>query len=65
LEQALPLLLSPLFPLLGAGLLLRCAEVAATVGSWPPRASHRASAAFTIAAAGFQFLPLLSWKEEG
>ena len=49
--RALPPLLSPLFPLLGAGLLLRCVEVAATVGSWPPRASHRASAAFTMAAA--------------
>jgi hypothetical protein len=43
--------LSPLFPLLGAGLLFRCVEAAATVGSWPPRASHRASAAFTMAAA--------------
>jgi hypothetical protein len=45
------LLLSPLFPLLGAGLLLRCVKAAATVGSWPSRASHRASAAFTMAAA--------------
>jgi hypothetical protein len=47
----LPLLLSPLFPLLGAGLLLRCVEAAAAVGSWPAQASHRASAAFTMAAA--------------
>jgi hypothetical protein len=44
-------LLSPLFPLLGAGLLFCCVEVAATVGLWPPRASHRASAALTMAAA--------------
>ncbi len=51
MERALPLLLSPLFLLLGAGLLLCCVEAAATVGSWPPRASHRASAAFTMAAA--------------
>ncbi len=47
LGQALPLLLSPLFPLLGAGFLLRCVEAAATERSWLPRASHRASAAFT------------------
>ncbi len=47
----LPPLLLTLFPLLGAGLLLRCVEAAATVGSWPPRASHRASTAFTMAAA--------------
>jgi hypothetical protein len=47
----LPFLLSPLFLLLGAGLLLRCVEAAATIGSWPLRASHRASAAFTMAAA--------------
>ncbi len=51
LGRALPPLLSHLFPLLGAGLLLCCVEAAATVGSWPPRASHRASAAFTMAAA--------------
>ncbi len=51
LGRALPLLFSPLFPLLGVGLLLRCVEAAATVGSWPPQASHRASAAFTMAAA--------------
>ncbi len=51
LGQALPLLLSPLFSLLGAGLLLCCVEAAATVGSWPPWVSHRASAAFTMAAA--------------
>ncbi len=44
---ALRLLLSPLFPLVGAGLLLRFVEVAATVGSWLPRASHRAFSAFT------------------
>ncbi len=50
-ERALTLLLSPLFPLLGAGLLFCCVEAAATVGSWLPRASHRASAAFTMAAA--------------
>jgi hypothetical protein len=31
--------------------MLRCVEAALTVGSWPPRASHRASAAFTMAAA--------------
>ncbi len=37
--------------LLEAGLLLHCVEAAMTVGSWPPRASHRASAAFTTAAA--------------
>ncbi len=43
LGQVLPPLLLPLFPLLGAGLLLRCVKAAATVGSWPPRASHRAS----------------------
>ncbi len=43
--------LLPLFPLLGAGLLLRWVEAAGTVGSWPPRASHRASAAFILAAA--------------
>jgi hypothetical protein len=48
---ALPPLLSPLFPLLGVGLLLHCVEAAATVGSWRPRASHRASAALTMAAA--------------
>jgi hypothetical protein len=40
----LPLLLLPLFLLLGAGLPLRCVEAAATVGSWPPQA-------FTMAAA--------------
>jgi hypothetical protein len=51
LEQVFLLLLSPLFPLLGAGLLLCCVEAAATVGSWPPQASHRASAAFIMAAA--------------
>jgi hypothetical protein len=51
LGWVLPPILSPLFPLLGAGLLLRCVQAAATVGSWPPRASHRASAAFTMAAA--------------
>jgi hypothetical protein len=51
LGRALPPLLSPLFPLLGSGLLFRCVEAAATVGSWPPGASHRASAAFTMAAA--------------
>ncbi len=51
LGQALPPLLSSLFPLLRAGLLFRCVEAAATVGSWPPRASHRVSAAFTMAAA--------------
>jgi hypothetical protein len=49
--QALPPLLLPLFPLLGVGLLLRCVEAAATKGSWPPRMSHRASTAFTMAAA--------------
>ncbi len=49
--QALPPLFLPLFPLLGAGLLLRCVKAAATVGSWSPRASHRASAALTMAAA--------------
>ncbi len=43
--------LSPLFLLLGAGLLLRCVEAVATVGSWPPRVSHRASTDFTMAAA--------------
>ncbi len=43
--------LSPLVPLLEAGLLLRCVEAAATVGPWPPRGSHRASAAFTMATA--------------
>jgi hypothetical protein len=51
LGGALPPRLLPLFPLLGAGLLLRCVEAASTVGSWPPQASHRASAAFTMAAA--------------
>jgi hypothetical protein len=51
LGRALPLLLSPLFPLLGVGLLLRCVRAAATVWSWPSRASHRVSAAFTMAAA--------------
>jgi hypothetical protein len=45
------LCLSPLFPLLGVGLLLCCVEAAATLGSWPPRASCRASAAFTMAGA--------------
>ncbi len=44
-------LLSLLFLLLGAGLLLCCVEAAVTAGSWPPQASHRASAAFTMAAA--------------
>jgi hypothetical protein len=48
-KGALPPLLSLLFLLLG--LLLRCVEAAATVGSWPPRVSHRASAAFTMAVA--------------
>ncbi len=43
--------LLPLFPLLGAGLLFRCVEAAVTAGSWLPRASHRSSAAFTMAAA--------------
>ncbi len=37
--------------LLGVGLLLHCVKAAATIGSWPPWASHRASAAFTMAAA--------------
>jgi hypothetical protein len=50
-SRALPPLLSPLFLLLGAGLLLRCVEASATVGSWPPRGSHRASATFTMAVA--------------
>ncbi len=45
LEGAFPLRLSPLFPLLGAGLLLRGVKTAATVGLWLPRASQRASAA--------------------
>jgi hypothetical protein len=43
--------LSHLFLLLGAGLLLRRVMAAATVVLWPPRASHRTSAAFTMAAA--------------
>jgi hypothetical protein len=51
LGRLLPPLLSHLFPLLGAGLLLHCVEAAATVGSWPPRASYRASAAFAMAVA--------------
>jgi hypothetical protein len=51
LGRALLPLLSPLFLLLGAGLLLRCVEVAATVGSLPSRASHRASTAFTMVVA--------------
>jgi hypothetical protein len=51
LGWALPPLLSPLFPLLGVGLLLCCVEAAVTTGSWPPRASHWVSAAFTMAAA--------------
>jgi hypothetical protein len=49
LGRALLPLLSLLFLLLG--LLLRCVEAAATVGSWLPRVSHRASAAFTMAEA--------------
>ncbi len=36
LGRVLAPLLSPLFPLLGAGLLLCCVEVAATIGSWRP-----------------------------
>jgi hypothetical protein len=48
---ALPPRLLPLFPLLVVGLLLRCVEAAVPIGLWPPRASHRASAAFTMAAA--------------
>ncbi len=44
LERALPLLLSPRFPLLGARLLLRWIMVAGTAKSWPPQASHRVSA---------------------
>ncbi len=59
LEWALLLRLSPLFPLLGAGLLLHCVVAAATVGSWPPRVSHRVSAAFTMAAAVL-WLPALT-----
>ncbi len=67
MEQVLPFRLSPLFPLLGAGLLLRCVEAAATVWSWPPRASHRASTAFTMAKTfhGRQLLPSLSRMAEG
>ncbi len=44
LGRALPPRLLPLF-------LLRCVEAASTIGSWPPQAFHRASAAFTMAAA--------------
>ncbi len=43
--------LSPLLPLLGAGLLLCWVVADATVVSCPPPASHRASAAFTMAVA--------------
>ncbi len=51
LERPLPPRLSPLVPLLGAGLLHRWVVAAETVGSWPPQESHRASTAFTMAAA--------------
>jgi hypothetical protein len=50
-EWVLPLRLSPLLPLLGMGVLIRCVVAAATVGLWLPREYHRASAAFTMAAA--------------
>ncbi len=51
MEQALPLLLSLFFPFAGAGLRVLCFVAARTVGSWPPRASHKATAAFATAAA--------------
>jgi hypothetical protein len=43
------------FPLVGAGLLLLRVVAAATVGSWPPRAYHKASAARTVSAAVLWF----------
>jgi hypothetical protein len=51
LERVLLFLLLFFFLLAGAGLLLRCVVAAATVGLWPPRTSHKASAALTTATA--------------
>jgi hypothetical protein len=50
LELAFPLLLPLFFLFAGARLRLLGVVAAATVGLWPPRAFHKASAAFTIAA---------------
>ncbi len=50
----------------GAGLLLCCVVAAATVGSWAPRVSHKASAAVTIAAVVLWFQePTASLMEGG
>ncbi len=65
LEQALLFLLSLFLLLAGAGLLLCWVMAAATVGSWPPRASHKASTALTIATAVFWFLALTASSMEG
>jgi hypothetical protein len=56
LEQALPFLLSFFLLLGGAGLLMRWVVAASTMGLWPPQASHKGSAALTIATAALWFL---------
>ncbi len=49
MERALPFLLSFFLLLAGAGLLLCRVVAVTTMGFWPPRASHKASVALTIA----------------
>ncbi len=65
LERALQFLLSFFLPLAGAGFLLRWVMAPVTVGSWPPRASHKASEALTIATAVFCFPALTASRMEG
>ncbi len=65
LGRALPFLFSFFLPLAGDGLLLRGVVAAATVDSWPPQASHKASAALTIATAVLWFLVTTASRMEG
>jgi hypothetical protein len=65
LGRALPFLLSFFLPLAGAGLLLRGVMAAATVDSWPSQASHKASAALTIATAVLWFPAPTACRMEG
>ncbi len=65
LEWALQILLSSFLPLAGAGFLLHWVMAAMTFGSWPPRASHKASEALTIASAVFWILVPTASRMEG